>query len=67
LFDTLEVHDGCAGQYAGKRTFHQTAEWRTKTGVGRAQLRHETQRGKGGCDGVSNVVPNAHVTRRGRL
>ena len=29
LFDTLEVYDGCAGQYAGKRTFHQTAEWRT--------------------------------------
>jgi hypothetical protein len=53
------VHDGCAGQYAGNRTFHQAAEWRTKTGVGCTQLRLETMRSKGGCDGVSNVVPNA--------
>jgi hypothetical protein len=51
------VHDGCAGQYAGKTNFHQTAEWRVKTGVFRGQLRLETMRGKGGCDGASNVVP----------
>ena len=58
LEETLEVHDGCAGQYAGKTNFNQTAEWRTKTGVGRAQLRLETMRGKGACDGASNVVPS---------
>ena len=48
----------CAGQYAGKSNFHQTAEWKVKTGVFRRQLRLETMRGKGGCDGVSNVLPN---------
>ena len=110
LTDTLEVHDGCAGQYAGKTNFHQTAEWLVKTrawpevaaaqaasdeasarvaaarmalrppdeitvletvakavletaveaatGVFRGQLRLETMRGKGGCDGASNLVPS---------
>lgn len=52
------MHDGCAGQYAGKTNFHQTAEWFVKTGVFRGQLRLETMRGKGGCDGISNVVPS---------
>lgn len=56
LEDVLEVHDGCAGQYAGKVNFHQTAEWRVKTGLFRGQLRLETMRGKGGCDAVSNVL-----------
>ena len=56
ITDVLEVHDGCAGQYAGKTNFHQTAEWKAKTCMFRRQLRLETMRGKGSCDGASNVV-----------
>ena len=35
-----KFHDGCAGQYAGKTKFRETAEWKGKTGVFCGQLRH---------------------------
>ena len=35
-----KFHDGCAGQYAGKTKFRETAEWKGKTGIFCGQLRH---------------------------
>ena len=56
----LEITDGCSGQYDGHANHHQTATWRTKTGITKQHVKNVKAHGKCACDGGSNV-PKAAV------
>jgi hypothetical protein len=59
LTHTLDVLDGCAGQFAGKNNYHQDAVWKHKTGVTRNHFTHEACDGKGPSDGYNNLPTTA--------
>lgn len=55
----VEPTDGAPTQFANATNHHQTAVWRTKTGIIRRHAKHVEHHGKSACDGYANVPTHA--------